>query len=124
MVIKHAEISEKIIGAAFEVHRNLGCGFPEYIYQRALAYELERAGLHFLREVEREIYYKDLFEPIGKRRVDFIVEDKILIEIKALSAVDALYIAQVLNYLKVFKLDVGLLINFGERSLVFNRLVL
>lgn len=122
-MIKHAEISEKIIGAAFEVHRNLGCGFPEYIYQRALAYELERAGLHFFREVEREIYYKDLILPIGKRRVDFIVEDKILIETKALSVIDELHIAQVLNYLKIFNLEVGLLINFGERSLVFKRLV-
>ncbi len=124
MEIKYTEITEKIIGASFEVHKNLGNGFPEHIYQRALAYEMEHAGLRFAREIERDIYYKDLPEPIGKRRVDFVVEEKILVELKAVSQLDNVHLAQVLNYLKAFRLEVGLLINFGERSLVFKRLVL
>jgi len=120
----YKDITEKIIGASFEVHNFLGNGFQEVIYQRALAWELGQKDLEYFREIEREIFYKNLKRPIGKRRLDFIVEDKILVELKAVSEMNNIHIAQVLNYLKVYQLKVGLLINFGEKSLKFKRLVL
>lgn len=122
--LKYKDITEKVIGAAFEVHKFLGNGFQEVIYQRALAYEMFKAGLAFEREKEQEIYYKDLDEPIGTRRADFIVEGKILVELKAIVQLEDVHLAQVLNYLKAYKLEVGLLINFGSKSLTFKRLVL
>ncbi|MDF2431645.1 MAG: hypothetical protein JWP44_1276 [Mucilaginibacter sp.] len=102
----------------------MGNGFQEVIYQRALAIELAKADLNFQRELEVAIYYKDITEPIGIRRVDFLIEGIILLEIKALSGIEDLHINQILNYLKAYKLEVGLLINFGEKSLNFKRLVL
>jgi GxxExxY protein len=122
--LKYKDITEKIIGASFEVHKFLGNGFQEVIYQRALAWELSNAGLSFAREIEQEIFYKDLQEPIGKRRADFVIEGKVLVELKALVELEDVHIAQVLNYLKAYKLEVGLLINFGSKSLIFKRLVL
>lgn len=121
---KYSGITEKIIGASFEVHKFLGNGFQELIYQRALAYEFIKAGLEFQREIKQEIFYKDLDEPIGTRRADFVVEGKILVEIKAIIQLEDVNIAQILNYLRAYKLEVGLLINFGSKSLTFKRLVL
>jgi GxxExxY protein len=122
--LKYKDITEKIIGASFEVHKFLGNGFQEVIYQRALAWELSNAGLSFAREIEQEIFYKDFQEPIGKRRADFVIEGKVLVELKALVELEDVHMAQVLNYLKAYKLEVGLLINFGSKSLIFKRLVL
>lgn len=122
--LKYSNITEKIIGAAFEVHKFLGNGFQEVIYQRALAYEMTKAGLGFAREIEQEIFYKDLPEPIGTRRADFVVENKVLVELKAVIQLEEIHWAQVLNYLKAYRLEVGLLINFGSKSLTFKRLVL
>ena len=121
MNLKHGEITEKIIGAAFEVHKFLGNGFKEVIYQRALAYELQTAGLDFAREIEQEIFYKNLEKPIGTRRADFVVEGVVL---KAVIEMQDVHIAQVLNYLKAYNLEVALLINFGSKSMTFKRLVL
>jgi GxxExxY protein len=122
--LKYKEITEKIIGASFEVHKFLGNGFQEVIYQRALAWELAKAGLSFTREIEQEIFYKELKEPIGTRRADFVVEGKVLVELKAIIELEDVHLAQMLNYLKAYKLEVGLLINFGSKSLTFKRLVL
>ena len=122
--LKHKEITEKIIGASFEVHKFMGNGFQELIYQRALAWEFSQAGLSFAREIEQQIFYKELVEPIGIRRADFVVEGKVLVEIKAIIELDDVHLAQVLNYLKAYRLEVGLLINFGSKSLTFRRLVL
>ncbi len=122
--LKFKEITEKIIGGAFEVHKFLGNGFQEVIYQRALAYEMRIAGLEFAREIEQDIFYKHLEEPIGTRRADFVVERKVLVEIKAVIQLEEVHWAQVLNYLKAYKLDVALLINFGSKSLTFKRFVL
>ena len=122
--LKYAEITGRIIGAAFEVHKFLGNGFQEVIYQRALAYEMGQAGLSFAREIEQEIFYKDLAEPIGTRRADFVVEGVVLVELKAITELEDVHWAQVLNYLKAYRLEVGLLLNFGTRSLTFKRLVL
>ena len=122
--LKHKDITEKIIGGAFEVHKFLGNGFQEVIYQRALAYGMRMADLQFHREIEQEIFYKELEEPIGTRRADFVVEEKILVELKAVKELDDDHLAQILNYLKAYKLEVGLLINFGGKSLKFKRVVL
>ncbi len=94
------------------------------IYQRALAWELSQSGLSFAREIEQEIFYKELIKPIGTRRADFVVEGKVLVELKAVIELEDVHLAQVLNYLKAYKLEVGLLINFGSKSLTFKRLVL
>ena len=112
----HGEITEKIIGAALEVHQFLGNGFQEVIYQRALALELAR-------EIEQVIFYKECPEPIGTRRADFVVEGKVLVELKAIAVLEDVHIAQILNYLKTYWLEVGLLVNFGGKSLKFKRLV-
>ena len=122
--LKYKEITEKIIGASFEVHKFLGNGFQEVIYQRALAYEMRNAGLEFAREIEQDIFYKELDEPIGTRRADFVVERKVLVELKAIIELDDIHLAQALNYLKAYKLEIGLLINFGSKSLTFKRLIL
>ncbi|MDO1448440.1 GxxExxY protein [Rhodocytophaga aerolata] len=122
--LKHKEITEKIIGASFEVHTFLGNGFQEVIYQRALAWEMRQARLDFAREIEQDIFYKDLPDPIGKRRADFIVENKVLVELKALIKLEDVHLAQALNYLKAYRLEIGLLINFGSKSLEFKRLIL
>ena len=79
--LKYKDITEKIIGASFEVHKFLGNGFQEIIYQRAMAYELTQAGLFYVREIEQDIFYKELREPIGTRRADFVVEGKVLVEL-------------------------------------------
>ena len=122
--LKYKETTEKIIGASFEVHKFLGNGFQEVIYQRALAWEFSQAGLTYAREIEQEIFYKKLQEPIGTRRADFIVEGKVLVELKAIIQPEDVHLAQVLNYLKAYKLEVALLINFGSKSLTFKRIVL
>ena len=122
--LKYKDITEKIIGASFEVHKFLGNGFQEIIYQRALAWEFSQVGLSFSREIEQNIFYKELLEPIRTRRADFVVEGKVLVELKAIIVLEDVHLAQVLNYLKAYKLEVALLINFGSKSLAFKRLVL
>jgi len=103
-----------------KVHRELGIGFQEYIYQRALEIELLKADLKFMREHEMSIYYSG--EKIGIRKVDFFVEDKIMVELKAVTDLDDTHLAQGLNYLEASGHEVGLLINFGAKSLQFKRL--
>jgi len=124
MELKYKDITDKILRGAFEVHKFLGNGFQEVIYQRALAYEMSQSELVFAKEIEQEIYYKQLLKPIGNRRADFIVEGKVLVELKAIILLEDVHIAQTLNYLKAYKLEVGLLINFGSKSLTFKRLVM
>ena len=116
---KHSDLTAKIIGAAMEVHKTLGNGFQEVIYQRALAIELEELGLSFSREHEMAVEYKGI--EIGTRRVDFFVEDKVMVEIKAVIKLEEVHLAQAINYLEAYKLEVGLLINFGAKSLEFKR---
>ena len=86
--MKHKEITEKIIGAAFEVHKFLGKGFQEVIYQRALAYEFNQVNLEYIREFEMDIFYKKLKDPIGRRRVDFLVKHQVLVELKAVKTIE------------------------------------
>jgi GxxExxY protein len=115
----HEELTHRIIGCAMKVHSTLGSGFQEVIYQRAMAIEMELQGLNFVREMEMTIHYAG--HHIRTRRVDFFVEDKIMTELKALSELDDLNLNQELNYLEVYNLPVGLLINFGGRSLEYKR---
>lgn len=102
------------------VHAALGNGFQEVIYQRALAIELEGMKVKFCREMEMPIYYKGV--KIGERRVDFFVEDKIMVELKAIIQLENVHLAQAKNYLEAYNVEVGLLINFGSQSLQFKRL--
>ena len=117
---KFKEITEKIIGCAMRVHSALGNGFQEVIYQRALEIEMREAGLHFSREFNMPILYKG--RTIGGRRVDFFVEEKIMVEIKAIIQLEKVHLAQAKNYLEAYNMQVGLLINFGSISLEFKRL--
>ena len=117
---KYSELTGKIIGCAMTVHRALGNGFQEVIYQRALALELSAAGLQFTREFEMPIYYRD--QQIGTRRVDFLVESVISVELKALIKLESVHLAQAINYLEAYNLEIGLLINFGNTKLEFHRL--
>jgi len=112
---KYGEITEKIIGAVFRVHNTLGCCFQEVIYQRALAIELRLLGLDFIREFEMPIYYLD--QHIGGRRVDFFVENKISVDLKAVIKPDDTNITQAINYLEAYNLEIGMLINFGSKRL-------
>jgi GxxExxY protein len=118
--LKYKELTEKIIGAAMRVHAALGNGFQEVIYQRALAYEMFDAGIPFQREFTMPVYYKG--HQVGERRVDFLVEGKICVELKAILELEPVHLAQARNYLEAYNLEVGLLINFGSTSLQFKRL--
>jgi GxxExxY protein len=117
---KFKEITEKIIGAAMKVHTVLGNGFQEVIYQRALEVELEDMGVKFVRELEMPAYYKG--RKVGERRVDFFVERKIMVELKAILQLENVHLAQAKNYLEAYNMQVGLLINFGSISLQFKRI--
>jgi GxxExxY protein len=110
-----------IIGCAMTVHRTLGLGYQEIIYQRALIEEFRKRGIPYIREQEIPIYYDG--KPIGSRRVDFLVYGKILLEIKAVRELEKAHIAQAINYLEAYKLPKGLLINFGHTSLQYRRLI-
>lgn len=103
------------------VHSEMGNGFQEVIYQRCVEIELQEKGLQFARELEMPLYYKN--NQVGSRRADFLVEDKVLLELKAVSEITTTHHAQILNYLQAYKLQVGLLINFGEESLKFKRFI-
>lgn len=116
-----SELTGKIIGCAMEVHKILGNGFQEVIYQRALAIEMRSQGLEFSREHEMEIFYKE--EKIGTRRVDFFVEGKIMLELKAVIQLEDVHLAQAINYLEAYNMQIGLLINFGSQSLQFKRVM-
>ena len=103
-----------------KVHSTLGNGFQEVIYQRCLDIEMSKQGLSVIREVEMPIYYDG--HEVGTRRADFLVNDTIMVELKALTVMEDVHLAQALNYLEAYNLEIGLLINFGARSLEFKRL--
>ncbi len=117
---KYSELTSKIIGCAMTVHKALGNGFQEVIYQRALQIEMEFTGILFSREYDMPIYYCQ--QQIGTRRVDFLVQEVISVELKAITKLEDVHLAQAINYLEAYNLEIGLLINFGETSLNFKRL--
>src|SRR4051812_44243041 len=108
---KYQELTGKIIGCAMKVHNFFGSGFPESIYERSLLIELKKSGINCTCQVNKDVFYSGEF--VGVRRLDIIVEDKVLVELKAIPAFDNTCYNKIINYLKVFKIDVGLLINFG-----------
>jgi GxxExxY protein len=114
------ELTYKIIGCAMSVHSHLGNGFQEVIYQRALALELQIEKIRFECEVEMPIFYHT--RNIGSRRVDFLVESTVLVELKAITHLEDVHLAQGINYLVAYKLEKGLLLNFGARSIEIKRL--
>jgi len=116
---KYSELTGKIIKCAMTVHSSLGNGFQEVIYQRALGIEMTLAGIAFSREFEMPIFYRE--EQIGTRRVDFLVEGIVSVELKAITKLENVHFAQAINYLEAYNLEIGLLINFGETSLNFKR---
>ncbi len=116
-----SELTGKIIGCAMEVHKFLGNGFQEVIYQRALEIEMSSQNLKFSREFLMDISYKGTF--IGQRRVDFFVENKVMVELKAVVDLEDIHLAQAINYCEAYKINVGLLINFGSKSLQFKRIM-
>ena len=118
--MKYEELTHKIIGCAMSVHSELGNGFQEVIYQRCLAIEFLENDISFQREMEMPIYYHQ--QPVGTRRVDFFVENLIMVELKAIITLEDVHIAQALNYLEAYNMEVGLLINFGARSLEYKRI--
>src|SRR4051812_47711451 len=119
--MEDSDLTGKVIGCAMQVHSRLGCGFQEFIYQKALEIELRKTNVTFTREHEMPIYYDD--ELLGVRRVDFLIEHRIPIELKATTCLEDIHLAQAKNYLEAYKLRVGLLINFGAKSLEVKRLI-
>ena len=117
--MKYEELTHRIIGCAMKVHSTLGNGFQEVIYQRAMAIEMGKQGLRFEREMEMPIYYDGI--DIGTRRVDFFVEDFVMVELKAIIRLDDVHLAQAMNYCQAYNLPIGLLINFGAKSMEFKR---
>jgi len=117
--MQYEDLTYKIIGCAMEVHKHLGNGFQEVVYQRALAIELNMQGIEHIREQEMKLQYKGF--DIGTRRADFFVENKIMVEIKALVNLEDVHLAQAMNYLEAYNLEIGLLINFGAKSLQHKR---
>lgn len=116
----YEDLTKRIIKCAMNVHSTLGNGFQEVIYQRALAIEMQHEELLFVREMEMPIFYRNT--QIGTRRVDFFVEEKIMVELKALIKLEDVHLAQTINYLEAYRMQIGLLINFGSKSLEFKRL--
>lgn len=117
--MKYEDLTGKIIGCAMKVHSTLGNGFQEVIYQRAMSIEIDKLSLSYQREMEMTIFYNGI--DIGTRRVDFFVEDIIMVELKALTKLEDVHLAQAMNYCQAFNLPIGLLINFGSKSLEFKR---
>jgi GxxExxY protein len=121
MEYKYSDITHKVIGCAMRVHTALGNGFQEVIYQRALEIELQFTGFDFKREYTMPIYYNG--KHIGTRRVDFLVMNVVSVELKAVTALEDVHLAQAINYLEAYDLELGLLINFGAKSLQYKRIL-
>jgi GxxExxY protein len=117
--MKHEDVTRRIIAAAMKVHSTLGNGFQEVIYQRAMELEMPFENLFFKREMEMPVHYRN--EIIGTRRVDFFVEEIVMVELKAIIKLEDVHLAQAMNYLEAYNMEIGLLINFGNKSLEFKR---
>lgn len=118
---KYSKLTGSVIGAAMQVHSELGNGFPEVIYQRSLALEFQNKSINYQREESMPLFYKG--QNVGSRRADFIIDEKVLVELKAVSEINDTHYNQILNYLTAFELEIGLLINFGENSLNLKRFI-
>lgn len=114
------QLTYQVIGCAMNVHNTLGNGFQEVIYQRCLSIELNKAGIAHQREVEQDIYYQNVH--VGTRRADFIIEKRLVVELKALIRLEDVHLAQAKNYIVAYNFEIGLLINFGAKSLEYKRI--
>ncbi|MCW3075048.1 MAG: GxxExxY protein [Flaviaesturariibacter sp.] len=119
--LKYGDLTQKIIGCAMKVHSRMKNGYIERVYQKCMAIELQKAGVLYKEEIDMPIFYDDKI--VGRRRADFIVDEKVVIEIKAITNLENEHIAQALNYLETSGLEICLLINFGSKSLQFKRLI-
>lgn len=117
----HTQLTGTIIGLAIKIHKELGSAYDEKIYQRALYLEFQRSGLKFEREKELSVTYNNV--RIGKKKLDFIVEDRVIVEIKKVDKIDNVHIAQVVSYLKTLGLELGLILNFGGSKLEIKRVI-
>src|SRR6185503_1123936 len=115
--VEKDELTYKVIGCAMKVHNTLGNGFQEVIYQRCMAIELAKAGVGFTREQEHTIFYDGI--DVGTRWADFVVEEKISVELKAIINLEDVHLAQAKNYTVAYDFPLGLLINFGSQSLQY-----
>jgi len=120
--IIYKELSYKVVGCAMEVHKELGSGFLESVYEAAMVVELEKQGIPFQLQKQFPVIYKGV--PVKDFAADLVIDDKIIVELKAISKLGAIERAQVINYLKATGLKLGLLINFGQTSLQYERLIL
>jgi GxxExxY protein len=118
--MKQGELTHKVIGCAMKVHSSLGNGFQELIYQRSLAIEFDKQNVKFTRELEMSVFYDNI--EVGTRRVDFFIENSLMVELKAQIKLEDVHLAQAINYLEAYNIEIGLLINFGSKSLEFKRL--
>jgi len=113
------ELTYKINGCAMNVHNTLGNGFQEVIYQRCLAIEFDKAGLNYGREIEQDVFYHGIH--VGTRRADFVVEGQVIVELKAMTNLEDVHLAQAKNYVVAYNFPIGMLINFGAKSLQFKK---
>ena len=118
---KHSEITEKILGAAFEVHNTLGCGFLEEVYENALIEELRLRGVKVEAQKEIQVFYKN--KKVGTYIADLVIEGKVIVGLKAVESISTVHMAQVLNYLKASGYEVGLILNFAKTKLEYQRFV-
>jgi GxxExxY protein len=118
---KYSEITAKVIGCGMRVHQKMRSGYPEQIYHRCLIIEFAKEQIAFQEEVELSVYYEEIV--VGKRRVDFLIDSKVVLEIKAVSELTDTHLAQALNYLEGMNLEIGLLLNFGAKSLEIKRII-
>ena len=117
----YSEITGKIIGCAMKVHQRMRNGYQELIYHRSLVIEFKKENIAFQDEIELSIFYEGI--EVGKRRVDFLIDKKVLLEIKAVAELNDTHLAQALNYLEGLNLEIGLLLNFGSKSLEVKRII-
>lgn len=117
----HSEITSEILNVAFEVHKIIGPGFAESVYHRSMIVECNLRNLEAESEIDLPIFYKSIW--VGSRRADLLIKKKVIVELKAVSELNEIHLAQAINYLEAFNLEVGLLLNFGSKSLQFKRLI-
>lgn len=115
------KLSEQIIGIAFKIHNYLGPGFIEKIYEKAFVYELNKAGIGFVNQAVIKVNYEGL--ELGRQRVDFIIRDSIIVDLKCVSEILELHKAQILSYLKTSNKRLGLILNFGKKRVEIKRLL-
>ena len=117
----HSEITAEILSVAFEVHKTIGPGFMESVYKKAMLVECSLRNIETDSEIDFPVFYKNI--KVGSRRADIVIKKKVIVELKAVTELNDTHLAQAINYLEAFNLDVGLLLNFGSKSLQYKRII-